>query len=190
MTVYWDRMVFLPVNLIKKLPLILRQIKESRHPSFTVSLLSVDWEIQLLQAIQQMEKDKFECYNWAKGETGFDPMQSPQSSTPPPTQTTQSGRGGSVVRGAAVGGLAGSMGGEFGKDAAVGAAAGLVGGGYVSVVRPVHNRLNRTNGPGRRQQTITSSAVSITGPLVPAWKGGTIRSSSGLVNLSLTIKFS
>jgi hypothetical protein len=47
MTVGWGRMVFLPVNLIKKLPLILRQINESR-----------------------------ECYNRAKGETGFDPMQS------------------------------------------------------------------------------------------------------------------
>lgn len=78
---------------------------------------------------QQTEKDKFECYGWAKDQTGFDPMKTPQTSTPPPTQTAQSGRGGSVVRGAAVGGLAGSMGGEFGKGAAVGAAAGLVGGG-------------------------------------------------------------
>lgn len=67
--------------------------------------------------------------NWAKGETGFDPMQSTQVATPPPEQTTKSGRGGSIVRGAAVGGLAGSMGGEFGKGAAVGATAGLVGGG-------------------------------------------------------------
>jgi len=81
------------------------------------------------QDAQQMEKDKFDCYTWAKGQTGFDPMQTPQASTPPPPQTAQPGRGRSVVRGAAVGGLAGSMGGEFGKGAAVGAAAGLVGGG-------------------------------------------------------------
>ncbi len=27
------------------------------------------------QTQQQMEKDKFECYTWAKGQTGFDPMQ-------------------------------------------------------------------------------------------------------------------
>jgi hypothetical protein len=81
------------------------------------------------QDAEQTEKDKFECYNWSKGETGFDPMQAHQASTPPPPQATQSRRGGSVLRGAAVGGLAGSMGGEFGKGAAVGAAAGLVGGG-------------------------------------------------------------
>jgi hypothetical protein len=81
------------------------------------------------QDAQQTDKDKFECYNWAKGQTGFDPMQPPKTSSPPPAQTPQSRRGGSILRGAAVGGLAGSMGGEFGKGAAVGAAAGLVGGG-------------------------------------------------------------
>jgi uncharacterized protein YcfJ len=81
------------------------------------------------QDAQQTEKDKFECYNWAKEQTGFDPMVTPKTSTPPPAQAPVSGRGGSVLRGAAVGGLAGSMGGEFGKGAAVGAAAGLVGGG-------------------------------------------------------------
>lgn len=26
------------------------------------------------QDAQQTEKDKFECYSWVKGETGFDPM--------------------------------------------------------------------------------------------------------------------
>ncbi len=26
------------------------------------------------QDAQQTENDKFECYNWAKGETRFDPM--------------------------------------------------------------------------------------------------------------------
>ena len=27
------------------------------------------------QSQEQMEKDKFECYTWAKQQTGFDPMQ-------------------------------------------------------------------------------------------------------------------
>ena len=36
------------------------------------------------QNSQQMEKDKGECYVWAKGQTGFDPMQPPQTSAPPP----------------------------------------------------------------------------------------------------------
>jgi hypothetical protein len=33
------------------------------------------------QSNDQMEKDKFECYNWAKGQTGFDPMQMPTASS-------------------------------------------------------------------------------------------------------------
>lgn len=28
------------------------------------------------QAQEQMQKDKYECYGWAKQQTGFDPMQS------------------------------------------------------------------------------------------------------------------
>ena len=37
------------------------------------------------QSQEQMEKDKFSCYQWAKNETGFDPMQTPTGSAPPPT---------------------------------------------------------------------------------------------------------
>ena len=36
------------------------------------------------QSNEQMEQDKFQCYNWAKGQTGFDPMQVPTATSPPP----------------------------------------------------------------------------------------------------------
>jgi hypothetical protein len=79
---------------------------------------------------QQMEKDKFECYGWAKGQTGFDPMVVPQASTPPPAK--QAPKGGVVkgaAGGAAVGAAVGSLSGEAGKGAAAGAVAGgMVGG--------------------------------------------------------------
>lgn len=82
------------------------------------------------QDAKTMDRDKHECYNWAKEQTGFDPMQPPQTTAAaPPPQSGGESVGRSVVRGAAIGGLAGSMGGEFGKGAAVGAGAGLVGGG-------------------------------------------------------------
>ena len=29
------------------------------------------------QSHEQMEKDKYDCYQWAKGQTGFDPMVQP-----------------------------------------------------------------------------------------------------------------
>ena len=80
---------------------------------------------------EQMEKDKFECYTWAKQETGFDPMQTPQATAPPPQQGAK--QGGAVrgaARGAAVGAVVGGIaGGEWGKGAAAGAAGGALLGG-------------------------------------------------------------
>lgn len=82
------------------------------------------------QSSDQMEQDKFSCYTWAKGETGFDPMAPPTATAPPPTQEAPQG---GVVRGAARGALvgvaAGAIAGDAGKGAAIGAASGgLLGG--------------------------------------------------------------
>lgn len=84
------------------------------------------------QGPEQLEKDKMECYSWAKGQTGFDPM------TPAPTPDTsaadaaQEAKRGSAVRGAArgaaVGAVGGAIGGDAGKGAGVGAGVGAVGG--------------------------------------------------------------
>ncbi|UCC13967.1 MAG: hypothetical protein JSW21_11480 [Gammaproteobacteria bacterium] len=78
------------------------------------------------QSADQTEKDKFECYQWAKGQTGFDPMAPPTASTPPPTSeapTASAGKGalGGAAAGAAVGGLSS---GDWGKGAVIGAVAG------------------------------------------------------------------
>jgi hypothetical protein len=82
------------------------------------------------QSAQQQEKDKYECYSWAKQQTGFDPMEAPRASAPPPQKEAQQGgfmRG--AVRGGAVGAIAGAIGDDAGKGAAIGAAAGgLIGG--------------------------------------------------------------
>ena len=56
------------------------------------------------QSAQQMEKDKLECYSWAKGQTGFDPMVLPKATAPPPAQQ----QSGSVAGGAVKGGLLGA----------------------------------------------------------------------------------
>ena len=81
------------------------------------------------QSKEQTEKDKFDCYNWAKQETGFDPMQVPTATSAPPPQQAQRGGAG---RGAAVGATAGALikkGGSRSKGAATGAlVGGLLGG--------------------------------------------------------------
>ncbi len=81
------------------------------------------------QSQEQMEKDKFACYTWAKQETGFDPMKVPTATSPTPQQTAQRG---TAVRGAAVGAGVGAIvekDGSRSKGAATGALiGGLLGG--------------------------------------------------------------
>jgi len=82
------------------------------------------------QSQEQMDKDKYECYSWAKQQTGFDPMAQPTASEPPPQQEAQKGGvGRGALRGAAVGGAVGSFDGEAGEGAKKGAAAGAIVGG-------------------------------------------------------------
>jgi hypothetical protein len=79
------------------------------------------------QSQQQMEQDKMECYQWAKGQTGFDPMQAPQATAPPPQQKGGALRG--AAGGAAMGAAIGAIAGDAGKGAAIGAASGGIIGG-------------------------------------------------------------
>jgi hypothetical protein len=88
------------------------------------------------QSQEQMEKDKYDCYTWAKQQTGFDPMKAQTSQAPPPPPQSQ-GPSGARVKGAARGAAIGAVAGEVahddaGKGAAAGAAAGVVAGGMKS----------------------------------------------------------
>jgi hypothetical protein len=82
------------------------------------------------QTAQQQEKDEYECYTWGKNKTGFDPMEVPKATAPPPQKEAQQG---GVGRGAVRGGLGGlavgAIAGDAGKGAAIGAAAGGLFGG-------------------------------------------------------------
>jgi hypothetical protein len=90
------------------------------------------------QSANQMEKDKFDCYQWAKQQTGFDPMQSQQAVQAPPPQSQ--GPQGERVRGAARGAAVGAATGAIAGDAEKGAAAGAVGGAMVGGMRKRQQR--------------------------------------------------
>jgi hypothetical protein len=83
------------------------------------------------QSAEQQKKDEFECYSWAKDQSGFDPMATYQTTSAPPEQQqikASAGRGalGGAAAGAVVGGVAS---GDAGKGAAIGAASGALFGG-------------------------------------------------------------
>lgn len=79
------------------------------------------------QSDEAMEKDKFSCYGWAKDQTGFDPMKTPTTSTPPPSQAKKSG---GIIKGGAGGAI---LGGIIGGSS--GAKTGAVAGGLIGGVR-------------------------------------------------------
>ena len=79
------------------------------------------------QSKEKQEEDKFACYSWAKGETGFDPMAPPTVTEAPPQQQAQKGgMGRGAVRGAAVGQIVGGDSDSTWKGAAAGAATGAI----------------------------------------------------------------
>ncbi len=74
---------------------------------------------------EQQQQDEYTCYNWAKGETSFDPMAVPTATAPPPKKEEAKGgvaRG--AVRGAALGAIVGNDSDDTWKGAAAGAAVG------------------------------------------------------------------
>ncbi|MDR4506648.1 MAG: glycine zipper domain-containing protein [Candidatus Brocadiaceae bacterium] len=79
------------------------------------------------QSVDQTNRDKFECHEWAKQQTGIDPFTLATDTTP--KQTTEKGgafRG--AARGATIGVIGGAIGGDAGKGAAIGGAVGALGG--------------------------------------------------------------
>jgi hypothetical protein len=99
------------------------------------------------QSDEQMEKDKYECYSWAKKQTGFDPMEIPTATAPPPEE--KAGRGG-VLKGAAAGAAVGAAGGKItGESARRGARSGAVAGGLLG---GMHQSSQRMEDERSRQQ--------------------------------------
>lgn len=81
------------------------------------------------QSAEQQQRDRFECYEWAKAQTGFDPTQAtPLPTGGQPTQTAQPSQGHSVAAGMVTGAVGGAAVAELTKgDAGKGAAYGVLG---------------------------------------------------------------
>ncbi len=78
------------------------------------------------QSQEQQSSDDYACYNWAKGQAGYDPMNPPEVTA----QAPQQGHSGSRLRGAARGAAAGAVVSEItDNDTSDAMAAGAVIGG-------------------------------------------------------------
>lgn len=87
------------------------------------------------QASDLQAKDESECYDWARGQSGYDPMAAPAASAPAEaSQVAQPAAGGTVAKSAVKGAAAGAVIGEVanndaGSGAAAGATVGVLGAG-------------------------------------------------------------
>jgi hypothetical protein len=101
------------------------------------------------QSQDQMEKDKFECYQWARDQTGFDPMQTPTATSPPPGKEKEVwGAGKTGAAGAAGGAIIGGIRGG-GKSALRG---GLIGGAGGALIGGMRRSSQRNREDQNRQQ--------------------------------------
>jgi len=92
------------------------------------------------QSQDQMEKDKFECYTWARDQTGFDPMKTPTTTSGPPAKEKEVwGAGKTGVAGGATGAIVGGA--ARGKKGAVrGGLIGAAGGALIGGARSSSQR--------------------------------------------------
>ncbi len=81
------------------------------------------------QSQEQQQRDRYDCYNWAVQQTGYNPQAQQFGSTAPPTSGGPSALRG-AAGGAALGAVGGAIGGDAGKGAAIGAATGGLLGGF------------------------------------------------------------
>jgi hypothetical protein len=90
------------------------------------------------QSAQQQDRDRYECHNWARQQTGYDPANPPPTTTaaspqpqdaPPPSFEPRGGLFQGAVRGTALGAVGGAIAGDTGKGAGIGAATGALFGG-------------------------------------------------------------
>jgi len=102
------------------------------------------------QDAQQQEKDKFDCYQWAKQNTGIDPARISTASGGGGSQSS-SGSGGAVARGAVGGAVTGAViAGIADGNAGKGAAVGALGGGLFGGIR--HDRQQQQRQQQQAQQ--------------------------------------
>ncbi len=95
------------------------------------------------QSLEQQNRDKGECQQWAMQQSGFNPFAPPPVTgyevAPPPPSTSsgffgrrsvgQGGVFGDAAKGAGLGAIGGAIAGDAGKGAAIGSAAGALFGG-------------------------------------------------------------
>jgi outer membrane lipoprotein SlyB len=108
------------------------------------------------QSQSKQSSDMSQCQQWAKANTGIDPMVLAQQANQPPPQQAQGGRVRGGAGGAAAGAAMGAIAGDAGKGAAMGAVGGaMIGGAHQRQA----NRANASQQQAHQQQASQQMAT-------------------------------
>ena len=111
------------------------------------------------QTKEQQELDEFNCYKWAKEQTGIDPINPPEVEA----EQVDTSPDGSAVRGAARGAAAGAAIGAIAGDAGKGAAIGAAAGG-------MHGRRAKKYNDAKQQEAANQAAEEATEEMMNDFK--------------------
>jgi hypothetical protein len=111
------------------------------------------------QNAQQQEKDKTDCYGWARQQTGYDPAAAQQQQQAAAQQGAGTTGGGGAVGGAAKGAAAGAAVGAITGDAGTGAAVGA-GAGAVASSHKKRKQAEAQQQAAQQQQAATSQQLA------------------------------
>lgn len=112
------------------------------------------------QSAQQLDKDKYECHDWARRQSGFDPTQAQAAAATPATGTAQGS--GNAAGGMAAGAMGGAAVAELSHhDAGRGAAIGALGAAALTRAKQAQARQQQQQQQAQQQQAARAQQRSV-----------------------------
>ena len=111
------------------------------------------------QSQQKQKEDEYACYNWAKDNSGIDPLNLPKVAAPPPETGPTGGAVVGAAKGAAAGVAIGAIAGDAGKGAAIGAVAGGLAGRRAGKQAQAQENQQAQAGAAKSEQDMKNSFI-------------------------------
>lgn len=113
------------------------------------------------QSAQQQDKDRYECHDWARRQSGYDPTR-PATAAPAPATGGAGSTGSSTAGSMTAGALGGAAVAELGDhDAGRGAAIGALGGAALGKLKEARQQQARQQQQAQQQQAAQGSQRSL-----------------------------
>ncbi len=111
------------------------------------------------QSQQKQKEDEYACYNWAKEQSGIDPLNLPKVEAPPAETGPTGGAVVGAAKGAAAGVAIGAIAGDAGQGAAIGAVVGGLAGRRAGKQAQAQQNQQAQAGAAKSEQDMKNSFI-------------------------------